>query len=44
MPSHNHDHFYALLPLLAVLAMLNPDASRALETALGILVALKQLH
>jgi hypothetical protein len=43
-PGHNHDHFYALLPLLAALAALNPDALQALATALGILVSLKQLH
>jgi sorbitol-specific phosphotransferase system component IIC len=36
--------FYALLPLLAVLALLQPTAFTAVVNALGMLAAIRQLH
>lgn len=42
MPSHDTDPLYALLPLLAILAFLNPPAVEAVGTALGIVAMLKQ--
>ena len=43
MPGHDLTRFYALLPLLAVLALLNPTAAQAVLTALGILTTIHQL-
>ena len=43
-PGHDVTRFYALLPLLAVLAALDPASANAILTALGILTALHQLR
>jgi hypothetical protein len=44
MPGHNPAHFYALLPLLAVLAVLQPTAFAAVANTVGMLAAIRQLH
>ena len=44
MPGHNPHLFYALLPLLAVLALQQPTAFTAVANALGMLAAIRQLH
>jgi hypothetical protein len=44
VPSHDLTRFYALIPLIAALAVYNPPAAQALATALGIAVSLRQLH
>ena len=43
-PGHDMTRFYALIPLLAVLAVLNPTATEAVALAVGIVASLKQLH
>lgn len=43
-PGHNPTRFYALLPLLAILAAADPDSFRAVAEALGMLAAIRQLH
>ena len=43
MPGHDLTRFYALLPLLAAFAVLEPSTANALLTALGTLAALHQL-
>ncbi|MYW46379.1 hypothetical protein [Streptomyces sp. SID161] len=43
-PGHDLTRFYALLPLLSILAALNPPAITAVSAALGIVVSIKQLH
>lgn len=44
MPGHDLTRFHALLPLLAAIAALEPAASEAVLTALGILAACHQLR
>lgn len=43
-PGHDLTHYYALIPLLTVLAILDPPALEALATAVGIVASFKQLH
>jgi hypothetical protein len=43
LPGHDPVRFYALLPLLAVLAALQPAAAEAVLTALSVLTAFHQL-
>ena len=44
MPGHDLTRFYALLPVLAILAVLQPTAFQAVAAALGMLAAIRQLH
>jgi hypothetical protein len=44
MPGHELTRFYALLPLLATLAAMDPATAEAILTASGILAALHQLR
>ncbi|MCX5001020.1 hypothetical protein [Streptomyces longwoodensis] len=44
MPGHDMTRFYPLLPVLAILATLYPDAFRAVVDAAGMLVVIRQLH
>ena len=43
VPGHDLTRFYALLPLLAVLAAIDPAAFQAVAEALGMLAAIRQL-
>lgn len=43
-PGHDMTHFYALLPLLAVLAALDPATAEAVLTAATIAATLHQLR
>jgi hypothetical protein len=44
VPSHDLTRFYALIPLLAILAALNPPAFTAVAAAAGLLASLNQLR
>ncbi len=44
MPSHDLTRFYALIPLLAALAVFDPPAAQALATAISIAAGLHQLR
>ena len=43
-PGHNPTHLYALIPLLAILAALHPEAFQAVLAAAGMLATLHQLR
>jgi hypothetical protein len=43
-PSHDLTRFYALLPLLTILALLQPTAFTAVANTVGMLAAIRQLH
>ena len=43
-PGHDLTRFYAIIPILAALAALDPAAANAVLTALGILATLHQLR
>lgn len=43
-PGHNPTRFYALLPLLAALALLQPTTFNAIAMAVGTAAALRQLY
>lgn len=42
-PGHDLTRFYALLPLLAVLAVLQPNQIAAVTAAVQLLISLRQL-
>lgn len=44
VPSHDLTRFYALIPLLAVLAVYDPPAAQALATAISITAGIHQLR
>jgi hypothetical protein len=44
LPGHDLTRYYLLLPLLAVLAVLQPTAFTAVANAVGMLAAIRQLH
>jgi len=44
VPSHDLTRFYALIPLLAALAVFDPPTAQALATAISIAASLHQLR
>jgi hypothetical protein len=44
MPGHDMTRFYALIPLLATLGALNPNALEQIALAIGIVGSLRQMR